>query len=365
MDDQHRRSIASAMTNSAPSILALAGLATPMSIRVAATLGLADRTGSSGATAEHLAAETGTSAPALSRLLDHLVGVGVFAFDPASLRYRPTATGDQMRADHPADVRRLLDINSAGGRAELAFVELLTTIATGEPAYRRPYGRDFWVDLGSHPELRQSFDEQMTWRYRVQAPQIAERLDWSRYSEIFDVGGGNGTVLAAILAAHPSVRGRVLDLEPTAASARARFAEAGFGDRAGVCGQLLRPAADRRRRLPALGHPARPGRRPRPGHPGSLSRRRCPERRRRGDRIGRRRRRGHRLRPVPAEVLRRSAGVGAGADRVGRRSRAQAAKPAADGRTALEFVLASGVQLEIGEGDRLTREAGPRVALHG
>jgi hypothetical protein len=41
-------------------------------------------------------------------------------------------------------------------------------------------------------------------------------------------------VLAAIPHAHPEVRGRVLDLPPTAAAATARFAAAGLGDRAGM-----------------------------------------------------------------------------------------------------------------------------------
>ena len=72
------------------SILAMADLATPMSIRVAATLGLTERAGRDGATAEHLAAETGTSPPALRRLLDHLVTTGVFDLDPTSDRFRPT-----------------------------------------------------------------------------------------------------------------------------------------------------------------------------------------------------------------------------------------------------------------------------------
>jgi hypothetical protein len=43
----------------------------------------------------------------------------------------------------------------------------------------------------------------MSWRFQVQAPQIAERFDWSRFPEIVDVGGGNGTVLEAILRTHP------------------------------------------------------------------------------------------------------------------------------------------------------------------
>jgi hypothetical protein len=212
----------------------MADLATPMAIRVAATLSLVEHAGSAGATSEHLADKTGTAAPALRRLLDHLVTVGVFDLDAESGYYRPTDLGAQMGEDAPAGIKPLLDINSAGGRAELAFVDLLGTITTGAPAYERRYGREFWADLDANPELRRSFDAQMNWRFRVQAAQIAERFDWSRFSEILDVGGGDGALLAPILHAHPDVRGRVLDLSPAATAAIARFAAAGLDGRAGA-----------------------------------------------------------------------------------------------------------------------------------
>jgi hypothetical protein len=49
-------------------------------------------------------------------------------------------------------------------------------------------------------------------------------------------------VLAAILQAHPGVRGQVLDLPPTAAAAAKRFAATGLGDRASaVAGSFLDP----------------------------------------------------------------------------------------------------------------------------
>ncbi len=244
-----------------PSIRALADLATPMSIRVAATLGLVELAGSAGATAEQLAAATGTAPSALRRLLEHLVAIGVFDRDTESGRYRPTELGAQMSEDAPegikplldincaggrADlgaqmgedapegIKPLLDINAAGGRAELGFVELLETITTGTPGYVRRYGREFWADLDADPELRRSFDAQMNWRFQVQAAQIAERFDWGRFSELVDVGGGDGMVLAAILQAHPGLHGRVLDLPPTAAAAADRFAAAGLDGRAGA-----------------------------------------------------------------------------------------------------------------------------------
>ena len=224
------------------SVWDLADLATPMAIRTAATLGLADYAGPDGATADRLAAATATSAPALRRLLDHLVAVGVFDLDTESGRYRPTEVGAQMREDAPEGFLPLLDMTQAGGRAELAFVELLTSVKTNEAGYPRRYGRDFWSDLATDARLRSSFDEQMNWRFQVQAPQIAKRYAWSRFRTILDVGGGNGTVLAAILAAHPDVHGQVLDLPPSAAAATARFADAGLTERAGaVSGSFFDP----------------------------------------------------------------------------------------------------------------------------
>jgi SAM-dependent methyltransferase len=148
-----------------------------------------------------------------------------------------TELGAQLREDAPCGIKPLLDMNRAGGRSELAFVELLATITTGESAYTRRYGREFWTDLESTPRLRSSFDAQMNWRFQTQAPQIARRFDWSRFPEILDVGGGDGTLLVEILRAHPDVRGRVLDLAPTAAAATERFATAGLADRAGVVAQ--------------------------------------------------------------------------------------------------------------------------------
>jgi 2,7-dihydroxy-5-methyl-1-naphthoate 7-O-methyltransferase len=210
----------------------MADLTTPMSIRVAATLSLVERAGSSGATAEKLAAETGTSAPALRRLLDHMVTIGAFDLDVESGHYRPTSLGAQMSEDAPEGVKTLLDMNRAGGRADLAFVALLETLTTGTPAYKHRYGREFWADLDARPELRRSFDAQMNWRFQLQAPQIAERFDWSRFPRILDVGGGDGTLLTQILRAHPGVRGQALDLAPTAAAAAKRFEAAGLGDRA-------------------------------------------------------------------------------------------------------------------------------------
>ncbi|MFD5249845.1 methyltransferase [Amycolatopsis sp. NPDC058340] len=212
--------------------LRLAGLATPMALRVAVTLGLPDRLSGEGATAGDLAADLGQSPLALDLLLGHLTTLGVVERTPAG--YRTTEYGAKLRADAGNGLAGLLDINAAGGRGELAFVELAHSIATGEAGYIRRYGKDFWADLAENPHLRETFDRQMTQRYLTQVPRFVSGFDWSRFGTLVDVGGGHGSLLAAILKANPSMRGHLVDLAPTATVAERELREQGLGDRAEV-----------------------------------------------------------------------------------------------------------------------------------
>ncbi|MFJ4100955.1 methyltransferase [Amycolatopsis japonica] len=212
--------------------LRLAGLATPMALRVAVTLGLPDRLSGDGAAAVDLAAELGQSPLALDLLLGHLTTLGVL--ERTSTGYRTTEYGAKLRADAGNGLAGLLDINAAGGRGELAFVELAHSIATGQAGYVRRYGKDFWADLAEKPHLRETFDRQMTQRYLTQVPRFVSGFDWSRFGTLVDVGGGHGSLLAAILKANPSMRGHLVDLAPTAAAAEAELCEQGLGDRVEV-----------------------------------------------------------------------------------------------------------------------------------
>ncbi|MFC9252230.1 methyltransferase [Amycolatopsis thailandensis] len=212
--------------------LKLAGLATPMALRVAVTLGLPDRLSGAGAGVDELATELGQAPLPLGLLLGHLATLGVV--EPTSTGYRTTAYGAKLRADAGNGLAGLLDMNAAGGRGELAFVELAHSIATGEAGYIRRYGQDFWTDLADQPRLRETFDRQMTQRFLTQVPGIVAGFDWSRFGTIVDVGGGHGSLLAAILTANPSVRGHLVDLAPTAAAAEKELREQGLEDRTEV-----------------------------------------------------------------------------------------------------------------------------------
>jgi hypothetical protein len=130
------------------SLREIADLATPMTLRVAATLGLIDMIADGAATAEKLAAQTATSPAVLARVFVHPRALGVLSRVGG---YRVTELGRGLRSDAPGDRRAELDANGAIGRAALAFVDLLETVTSGEPACLRPYGQDFGPTSTSSP----------------------------------------------------------------------------------------------------------------------------------------------------------------------------------------------------------------------
>jgi hypothetical protein len=211
----------------------LADLVTPMAVRVAATLRLADHIALGLRTAPELAEVEHVDADALDRVLRHLVAAEVFSRDEAG-RYALTERGEWLRDDHPSGLRAVLDIEGALGRADLSFVHLLHSVRTGKASFPVLFGREFWDDLASDPTRRASYDAQMGADVAAWAPAIVAAHDWGSIGNVVDVGGGNGTLLAALLRAHPTLRGTVFDQPAAADAARETLAAGGLTDRSDV-----------------------------------------------------------------------------------------------------------------------------------
>lgn len=212
---------------------AMADLATPMALRVAATLRIADHIAGGLGTATELAEAVSADADALDRVLRHLTTAGVLSRDESG-RYALTARGEALRRDHPHGMRARLDLEGAVGRADLSFLQLLHAVRTGEPAYPAQFGRSFWEDLSSDAALSASFDALMGSDVATEAPAIVSAYDWGSLGHVVDVGGGNGSLLIALLTAHPALRGTVVDLPGAAAAARKALTAAGFAERSDV-----------------------------------------------------------------------------------------------------------------------------------
>ncbi|MCX3061719.1 methyltransferase [Streptomyces beihaiensis] len=208
-------------------------LVTPMAVRVAATLRLADLMAEGVEQVEELARRSDSDADALGRMLRYLVGHGVFA-EPSPGRFTVTAVSDILRSDHPSGLRRMVTLDEFGGRMDLVFTELLHTVRTGRPAWEAAFGAPFWEHLAAEPALAESFDAAMAASRRSAA---AEACDWSGVRHVVDVGGGTGALLAEVLRGRPGVRGTLVDLPDTVARGRRFLAARGLEERCAFAGQ--------------------------------------------------------------------------------------------------------------------------------
>jgi hypothetical protein len=94
------------------------------------------------------------------------------------------------------------------------------------------HGTDVWSWRAERPEESTLFDGAMRALTGAGNQALLDAYDFSRFGTVVDVGGGNGTLIASILHAHPGVRGVVFDQQHVIAGAEAVLRDAGVGDRA-------------------------------------------------------------------------------------------------------------------------------------
>ena len=175
----------------------------------AAALGVADQLVAGPAPAEVLAERAGAHAPSLYRLVRTLASVGVFT-EPEPGVFNLTPLGQALTSGQPGSMRDVVIMFMETHYAP--FGDLTRTIRTGQPAAEHLYGEPFFTWLSPHPGQAERYTAAManlTGGFKTAA--IAS-LPLDDTHTIVDVGGADGTVLAAILGAHPHLRGVLFDL---------------------------------------------------------------------------------------------------------------------------------------------------------
>lgn len=208
----------------------MAGLGTPMAIRTAATLRLADHIQAGHGELTDLAAQCEADPTALRRLVAYLAVRGVLDYDHNG-HVILTDLGRPLLSTHPSGVREWFDIQT-GGRGELSFVELLHSVRTGQAAFPVRYGTDFWDDLAADPDRVEAFNRRLGTDVASRSAQILNAVDWKQHSTVLDIGGGDGSLLLSLLEANPHLSGAIYDLEGACLSAQQNFASSPAGGRA-------------------------------------------------------------------------------------------------------------------------------------
>lgn len=214
----------------------LVGNQVQQAVHVAAKLGIADLLDGGPRPVEDLAREAGAHPDALRRLLRALAPFGVFAEDEEG-RFGITPAAALLRRGAPGSMRAFA--LWSGGVSYRVFGALEHSVRTGEPAFERQFGAEFFDYLAAHPEDGAVFDEMMAGNTAGVAPRVAER-GFAGARTVVDVGGGCGELMAAVLRAHPHLRGVLMEHPRLLDAAREGLRSAGVADRCeAVAGDVM------------------------------------------------------------------------------------------------------------------------------
>lgn len=206
----------------------IAGFWTTQAIYVAVRLRIPDLLANGSRTADELAAEAGAHPRSLYRLLRALASSGVFRED-AEHRFALTPMSECLRRDTPGSMAGITWMR--GDWQYRAWGDLLHNVQTGETAFDHVFGESLFEFLGHTPENAAIFDQGMVGVHGRETEAMLAAFDFTEIEVLADIGGGNGSVLAAVLTKHHTLRAILFDRADVIDRAKANLAQAGVADR--------------------------------------------------------------------------------------------------------------------------------------
>jgi hypothetical protein len=211
----------------------LSGFWLSAAIYAAAKLGLADELGDGPKTVDYLAQKAGVNPDALYRLLRALGSAGIFT-EAGPRRFALTPLGEYLRSDVPGSLRSYAIVAKEMGWEP--WGHLLHSVKTGETAFHHVHGTGYFDFLREHPDLGNLFNEAMTGFVTANGMAVAAAYDFAPASKIVDIGGGNGTLITAILKKYQKTSGIIFDLPGVIEEAKKKLGSAGLSDRCACIG---------------------------------------------------------------------------------------------------------------------------------
>ena len=196
-------------------------------IYVATKLGIAELLKDGPKAVEELAQATATNPKALYRLLRALASIGIFAEDQSRFAITPLA-------ETLLDPSTKAMATMRGDFQYRAWGELLYSVQTGESAFEKVYGKPIFDFFAENPEPGKLFDQAMTGVHGRETGAMLEAYDFTGIKTLADIGGGNGSVITAILNKYPAMQGIVFDLPGVMERTKANLKASGLEGRCGV-----------------------------------------------------------------------------------------------------------------------------------
>jgi len=214
-------------------------------IGVAAKLGIAEHLHGGAKSADELARLTHSEPSALFRVLRAAASVGVFHLN-ADDRFSLTPLGETLRSAVPGSMREMAIMQISKGHW-LPWGRLEDAVRTGKPQAVATLGCEIFEHYAKNPEEAAAFTGAMGNLSAIVASEVAAHVDTSGLTRAVDIGGAEGTLIAALLGKNPSLEGIVFDLPHVTASAKAKLEAQGLLGRCEVvAGDFFKsvPSAD-------------------------------------------------------------------------------------------------------------------------
>jgi hypothetical protein len=209
----------------------IAGAALSRAICTIGELGVSDHIkAGSPESIKTLARLTGTHEQSLYRLLRFTASYGVFR-----------EIGDREFDHTPLSAALSTDAAGSFRPAARMFHSMFKgwdgldhSVRTGEAGAVKVFGEPMFDYIGRNPELGPLFDAGMTAFHGHETQAMLDAYDFSEIRTLADIGGGNGSLLAAVLQRYPQLRGVLFDLGPVAGRARSGLTALGLQQRCSV-----------------------------------------------------------------------------------------------------------------------------------
>jgi len=166
-----------------------------------------------------LAAAMQLHEPTLARFIRALAAVELVNLD------------DERLVSQGALAEGLRDAARIGVENYRAWAELPYSLQTGKPAFDQVFGKGFYEYLDSEPAKAERFNASLAAVSRGWIPGVIEAVDFSDTTTVADIGGGHGTLLAALLKAHAHLDGILVDQAAVLSRAKSALAAEGVLNR--------------------------------------------------------------------------------------------------------------------------------------
>ena len=188
----------------------LSGLMLGNIVACVAKLGIPDLVEHGPKSVDELAKQSSTHPATLYRLLRASASVGVLSEnDDGTFCETPLSA---VLCSNATPSLRWFAIMHGVEWHNRGWEQLEYSVRTGKRAFDKAMGMPIFEYLKHHPEESQAFNQCMTDLSTIDSPAVADAYSFTGIKSIVDVAGGQGLMLATILARNPHMKGTLYDL---------------------------------------------------------------------------------------------------------------------------------------------------------